>query len=560
MLKRLYVKNVALISEANIEFDSGLNVLSGETGSGKSVILDSVNFVLGSKADRTMIRYGENEAMVKAEFNVAADSAAIRKLEEFDIEPDETILISRRFSVDGKSSIKINGSPVTASMLKSITQHLVDVHGQSEHFFLLNEEHQLKVLDVLLGSRAEEIKTELSCLITEKKEFKSKIDALGGNEAERARRLDLLEYEINEINNANLREGEYDELKARQALMINVEKILTALNTAKSILSEDGGCLDGLNSAVREIGRIAHLNDDYATLGLRLESVNTEVTDISETLSDMADSLLFDSNEAEELENRLSLIKSLFKKYGSTEAEVLAFRDRAQEEFEIISEGAAAIDKYNEQIIRCDDKIYTLCVKLTLMRKKLAEGFCKEVIKELTTLNIPNAAFKVRFNDYDRSTVNLLSQNGSDSVCFEFSANKGEPLKPLNKVISGGEMSRFMLAVKTCLKALNGISTYVFDEIDSGISGYTAGTVASKFISIAKHTQIIAVSHLPQVCAASDFQFYIYKEEENGKTLTKIKRLTEGEKIDEITRLTGNVASEAARKHAIELIEQIKNH
>lgn len=560
MLQRLYVKNVALISEANIEFDSGLNVLSGETGSGKSVILDSINFVLGSKADRSMIRFGETEALVKAEFLVQTDNSVLKILDDFDIESDGTVIISRKFSADGRSSIKINGNPVTVAMLKSVTQHLVDVHGQSEHFFLLNEDNQLKVVDGLLGDESDKIKSELSKLISEKKQYKTKINALGGDEAERARRLDLLEFEITEIENAELKIGEMDELKTKQSVIQNLEKIFYAINCVKNILDRDGGCADGLHTARHEMERISHIGEDYAYICSRLETVSTEISDISETLSDLADSLTFDENEARNIEDRISLIKNLIKKYGATEEDILSFKDRAKAEYDAVSEGSAAVEKYTKKIEECDDKIYSLCLELTALRKRVADKFCKDAVKELVTLNIPNARFGVRFNEYDRQNADLQSSNGCDRISFEFSANKGEPLKPLNKVISGGEMSRFMLAVKTCLKDLNGISTYIFDEIDAGISGYTAGTVAAKFRRIAENTQILAVSHLPQVCAASDRQFLIFKVEEDGKTLTKIKKLTDTEKIDEIARLTGNVLSETARKHATELINQIKNN
>lgn len=559
MLLRLYVKNVALISEADIEFDSGLNVLSGETGSGKSVILDSINFVLGSKADRTMIRYGENEAIVKAEFELPSDCEAVKILGEYDIETDGTVIISRRLTADGKGAIKINGNTVTAAMLKNVTAHLVDVHGQSEHFFLLSEDNQLRVLDGLLGSKAEEIKSALKEQITEKRNLKSKIAALGGDESERARKLDLLDFQIKEIEKAGLKKGEFDELTARRNIIFNLEKILASLNYAKNALASDGGCMDGLSASIREMNRISDIGEEYSQLTARLENLYTEATDVSETLSDLADSLTFDETEAQSVEERLSLIKAFKKKYGADEEEILRFKENAQNEFDAISDSAAIIEKYNKNIADCDDKIYSLCVKLTELRKSAADKFCKNIENELKTLNIANAKFNVRFKEYDKVSANLQSANGSDEICFEFSANKGEPLKPLNKVISGGEMSRFMLAIKTQLKNLNGISTYIFDEIDAGISGFTAGTVAAKFRDISKTTQILAVSHLPQVCAASDAQLLIYKVEEGGKTVTKVKRLTESQKIDEIMRLTGSVNSDAARQHAEELIKQIRS-
>ncbi|MDE7082754.1 MAG: DNA repair protein RecN [Clostridia bacterium] len=559
MLQRLFVKNIALISEADIEFDGKLNILSGETGSGKSVILDSINFVLGSKADKTMIRYGEREMSVRAEFFVEQNSEALKKLDEYDIESEGEIVITRKLTADGKGAIKINGNAVTASMLKSVTQHLVDVHGQSEHFFLLSEDNQLKVVDGLLGEEVKKIKDSLAELIAEKRSLKAKILELGGDESERERQLDLLNYQINEIDNASLKEGEFEELKARQNIIANTEKILTSLSAVCSVLNEEGGCADGISTAKHYMNGISALSDAYGQIGERLESLGVEIEDISETVSDLADELNFDGREAEEIDERLSLIKSLKKKYGADEKEILEFCEKARAKAEILSDSANAVEKFTAEIKQTDEKIYSLCKTLTAKRKESAEKFCKEVVAELKTLNIPDAKFEVEFKEYDENSANLSSSNGSDGICFNFSANKGEPLKPLSKVISGGEMSRFMLAVKTVLKDVNGISTYIFDEIDAGISGFTATTVAEKFVKISKNTQILAVSHLPQVCAASDAQFLIYKVEEGGKTLTKVERLDEESKINEIVRLTGSVQSAAARQHAIELIKQIKN-
>lgn len=557
MLHRLYIKNIALISEAELEFDEHFNVLSGETGSGKSVILDSINFVLGSKADKTMIRYGEQDAIVRAEFFVDENSEAVKKLNDLDIETDGTVSITRKLSLDGRGGIKINGNSVTASMLKSVTQHLVDVHGQSEHFFLLEEVNQLKVIDGICGE-AEEIKAGLSEYLSEKREIKSKIAELGGNGADRERKLDVLKYQITEIEAANLREGELEELKAKQNIIANTEKILSAVEAVRAILSDDGGCLDSVSSAKHYLNGISSYSEEYSELASRLEGLYAEASDISEAVSDIADGLSFDGREAERIDERITLIKSLQKKYGADEGEILKFLENAQNKYDTLSDGAAAVEKLNKELEKTDGKIYSLCCKLTKARKKTAESFCKAVTEELKTLNIPDAKFEVEFTGYNEETANLNSADGSDKICFMFSANKGEPLKPLSKVISGGEMSRFMLAVKTQLKDVNGISTYIFDEIDAGISGYTARTVAEKFVKISNSTQILAVSHLPQVCAASSAQFLIYKQEENGKTFTKVKRLDENSKIDEIVRLTGSVNSEAARRHAIELIEGFK--
>ena len=558
MLERLVIKNIALIDSADIVFGAGLNILSGETGSGKSVILDSLNFVLGSKADKNMIRYGETEAYVRGEFTVAPQSAAVKALEELDIESDGEIIITRKYSADGKGNIKINGNTVTAGMLKTVSQHLVDVYGQSEHFALLSEANQLSVIDGLCGERAADIKNALSILISEKRECLRRLKQLGGDSAERARRLDLLSYQIKEIDSAELKDGEEEELIAKRRIIDNTEKIASAVSGSLGAINGDGGGSDGISAARRLMANVSEYGDDYSSVSDRLDAVLAELQDIADTLSDMADGLEFDEADARRVEDRLDLIRNLKKKYGATVDEILAFRAKAGEEFDLLSDSEAVAEKLTKRLEELDESIFGECVKLTELRKNNAENFCRDVESELKSLNISGARFEVRFDEYDKSSANLTSVNGSDKVKFMFSANKGEPLKPLNKVISGGELSRFMLAIKTCLKDLNGISTYIFDEIDAGISGITARSVAEKFTDIAKNTQIIAVSHLPQICAAGDKNFLISKAEQNGGTVTSVREIVGDAKIAEIIRLTGGGETEAARQHAAELIAQYK--
>ncbi len=558
MLERLVIKNIALIDSADIAFGAGLNILSGETGSGKSVILDSLNFVLGSKADKNMIRYGETEAYVRGEFTVAPQSAAVKALEELDIESDGEIIITRKYSADGKGNIKINGNTVTAGMLKTVSQHLVDVYGQSEHFALLSEANQLSVIDGLCGERAADIKNALSILISEKRECLRRLKQLGGDSAERARRLDLLSYQIKEIDAAELRDGEEEELIAKRRIIENTEKIASAVSGSLGAIDGDGGVSDGISAARRLMANVSEYGDDYSSVSDRLDAVLAELQDIADMLSDMADGLEFDEADARRVEDRLDLIRNLKKKYGATVEEILAFRAKAGEEYDLLSDSEAVAEKLTKRLEELDESIFGECVKLTELRKNSAESFCRDVESELKSLNISGARFEVSFDEYEKSSANLTSVNGSDKVKFMFSANKGEPLKPLNKVISGGELSRFMLAMKACLKDLNGISTYIFDEIDAGISGITARSVAEKFTDIAKNTQIIAVSHLPQICAAGDKNFLISKAEQNGGTVTSVREIVGDAKIAEILRLTGGGETEAARQHAAELIAQYK--
>lgn len=558
MLERLVIKNIALIDSADIAFGAGLNILSGETGSGKSVILDSLNFVLGSKADKNMIRYGETEAYVRGEFTVAPQSAAVKALEELDIESDGEIIITRKYSADGKGNIKINGNTVTAGMLKTVSQHLVDVYGQSEHFALLSEANQLSVIDGLCGERAADIKNALSILISEKRECLRRLKQLGGDSAERARRLDLLSYQLKEIDAAELRDGEEEELIAKRRIIENTEKIASAVSGSLGAINGDGGVSDGISAARRLMANVSEYGDDYSSVSDRLDAVLAELQDIADMLSDMADGLEFDEADARRVEDRLDLIRNLKKKYGATVDEILAFRAKAGEEYDLLSDSEAVAEKLTKRLEELDESIFGECVKLTELRKNSAESFCRDVESELKSLNISGARFEVSFDEYEKSSANLTSVNGSDKVKFMFSANKGEPLKPLNKVISGGELSRFMLAMKACLKDLNGISTYIFDEIDAGISGITARSVTEKFTDIAKNTQIIAVSHLPQICAAGDKNFLISKAEQNGGTVTSVREIVGDAKIAEIIRLTGGGETEAARQHAAELIAQYK--
>ena len=555
MLSKLTIKNVALIESAEIEFGKGLNVLSGETGAGKSVILDSVNFVLGAKADKSMIRYGEEECLVKAEFFVNESSEAVNALRELDIDSDGEIIISRKFSSGGKNVIKINGNTVTATMLRSVTSGLVDVHGQSEHFFLLKESNQLRTLDIVIGDSLTPLKTELVSLLKDKKDLENRIALLGGDEMERGRRLDILRYQIEEIQAVDMKEGEEEELLSRRNKIMHLEKIITALRDTLAYFQSEDGVGDLLRNASRSLGGITRLDESYANLADKIESLIMDADDVVESLSDMGEELYFDENEAAEIEARLDSLRALKRKYGVDKAAIDEYFEKINAEYQLLSdcEGQYAILSAEKE--KKDKNIYVVCKKITKLRKEQGALFCERVTKELQTLNIASAQFTIDFNDYTFDDVSQANSNGLDNVCFMFSANAGEPMKPLGKIISGGEMSRFMLAIKTCLSATNEIGTYVFDEIDAGISGKTAKVVGEKLAKIAKNTQIIAVSHLAQIAVMSDEEFLIEKQETDGKTLTRVVPLSVEQKVQEIVRLLGgNGGDEYARKHAEELL------
>lgn len=561
MLSKLTVKNVALIERAEIEFGEGLNVLSGETGAGKSVILDSVNFVLGAKAERSMIRYGETECMVKAEFFVSEDSKAVQTLREMDIDTDGEIIISRKFSENGRNAIKINGNTVTATMLRKVTDSLVDVHGQSEHFFLLKESNQLKTLDNVVGKALLPVKEELSTLLKAKKKIEEQIALLGGDEKERGRRLDILKFQIEEIEAADLKEGEEEELLTKRNKINNLEKIISALREAIQATSGENGVLDGLRFASRALSGISRIDGEYAAVCEKIENVASDAEDVAATLSDMADGLYFDENEAEEVENRLDLFRNLKRKYGADVKEIQEYLEKIRAEYDLLSDCEGQYAVLTSEMAKTEKKIFGVCKKITELRKKQGAAFCKRVTEELKTLNIASAQFEIEFKDYDESDISRANTSGLDDICFLFSANAGEPMKSLGKIISGGEMSRFMLAVKTQLSDVNEISTYIFDEIDAGISGKTAKVVGEKLARIAKNTQIIAVSHLAQIAAMSDKEFLIEKKETDGKTLTNVYALDEEAQTQEIVRLLGGAdGDEFALKHAKELLKQAKEY
>lgn len=557
MLSRLSIKNVALIESADIEFGEGLNVLSGETGAGKSVILDSVNFVLGAKADRSMIRYGETECLVKAEFNVSTDAKAVQVMREMDIDTDGEIIISRRFSETGKNAIKVNGNTVTVSMLRQITDSLVDVHGQSEHFFLLKESNQLKTLDSVVGVELIPHKDLLSSLLKERKQIDEQIAMLGGDEKERGRRLDLLRYQIEEIEAADLKENEEDELLTKRNKMMHVEKIISAVQDAVAALGTEGGVSDGLRMATRSVTAISKFDNAYVEICDRLESVASETEDILETLNALGNELYFDENEAAEIEARLDTIRALKRKYGANKAEMDVYYEKIRAEYDLLSDCEGQFAQLTARKEKNQNRIYKTCKDITKLRKMHGKAFCNRVTEELKTLNIKSAQFDIAFEEYSEEDVQRANAQGLDNICFMFSANAGEPMKSLGKIISGGEMSRFMLAIKTQLSNINEISTYIFDEIDAGISGQTAKVVGEKLAKIAKNTQILAVSHLAQIAVLSDNEYLIEKQESDGKTHTRVYALDEEQKTQEIVRLLGGGAQDAyARKHAEELLKQ----
>ncbi len=557
MLKKLIVKNFALIDRAEIIFTEGFNVLSGETGSGKSIVLESLNFVLGAKADKNLIRSGENECIVTAEFDLSSFSWAESIYNELDFEYDDTLIISRKFTNAGKSTIKINGNSANVTMLKKFTSYLVDVHGQSEHFSLLSTSKQLALLDNFGGVDLSLLKTDIAKILVDYKKVRDEISKLGGEESQRLIRLDVLSYQIDEIEKASLQEGEEEKLSLIKEKLKHQEKIVNALSSIKYSLSAEGGVSDVTSGAVKEASYVASFGEEYSNLYDRLTSVYSEVDDLISTAENLLESFDFCEYNQNEIEERLDLIKKLKKKYGNDYQEIMAFLDDAIKEKDKLENFSVLFEELIKKEKHLKETLYSKYKLLRKMREDTAKSLTDNVVLELKELGMQNASFSVEFSPIPTLEDCKYDSVGFDSIQFLFSANLGEPLKPLQSVISGGEMSRFMLAFKVQTAKYNDVSTFVFDEIDAGISGNVAKIVGEKLVKISKGVQVISISHLPQIVSFGDNNLLIYKTAEDGNSFTRIKELDKEGKILEISRLIGgDVSSKSAIEHSSAIIEQ----
>lgn len=566
MIKNLIIDNIALIDHLEISFDEGLTALSGETGSGKSIIIDSLSFALGERADKTLIKHGKDYAEVTAVFEVSNGSAVLSKLEEYGYPTDNEILINRKMYVAGKNEIRLQGKAATLSILKDICSELVDIFGQGQHLALLNEKNQLFTLDAFcnFGDINNALHSEYSKLLVVNKELRS----FGGSEAERERLIDILKYQIDELTQSDLNVQEEEELIAMHKRMVNMEKIASALGQAIDCLNSDLGAVSQTHRAAEALRTIVSVEDKAEELSSRLQSASIEISDISSVLESMLSSTEFSPFEIDKMEERLERIRQVKRKYGGTIEDALKFLEDAKLKYDNLLNSSARIEELNSDKLAILRNMYSLSERKSLIRVRVAESLSKQIMKELDDLGMRGTDFVVRFCDKPtfEEYCHSPSSNGYDSVEFLMSANVGEPLKPLSKVISGGEMSRFMLAVKNITAIAEKIPTMVFDEIDTGISGNMAQRVAEKLANVAHNRtngyQCIVITHLPQIVAMADVNLYISKHEEKGKTHTAVKKLdSHVEKAEEVSRLMGSVG-EHAIVNAQELISwsnQYKN-
>ncbi len=551
MLLSLHVKNLALIEEEEVTFSDGLNILTGETGAGKSIIIGSVNLALGAKADKSLIRTGCEYALIELIFRVDNERqrAGLRAMELSENE-DGTILIKRKI-FPGRSTCTIEGETVTIGQLRAVSELLIDVYGQRENQKLLRREAQLDVIDDFAGKEAAALKTQIAAHWDRYQELQKKYRADDLDTASRAREIDLLSYEVREIEEAALKKGEDEELEAQFRVMSNFQRISAAAQAAGSLTEdEDGSAGSQISRALRELRQAGGLAPELDDIADQLADIDSLLSDFGRSLQDYVDGLSFDPDAFREIETRLNLINHLKDKYGRSLQDIQNALRSKQDRLQDLSDYDAARSKLSADIEKEHAALLKLCGELSNLRKTSAGQFEKQLTKELMDLNFNQVNFQVR----QESDESLMGPEGYDRVTFYISMNPGESPRPMDLIASGGELSRIMLAMKTVFAWKDEIYAFVFDEIDSGISGQTAWKVAEKLGKLSRDHQILCITHLPQIAAMEDAHYRIAKTTDGSRTMTHIKRLSEEESVQELGRLLGGaVMTEATLENAREM-------
>ena len=557
MILELYMKNCALVEELRLTIGENLNILTGETGSGKSIIIDALGLCLGEKYDRSFLRKGTEKGIVEAIFS--SESQNLKDvLEKYDIElgEDNLLVITRVIYNDGKSVARVNGRTIKLSVLKEIATTLIDIHGQHQNQALFNKETHLQFLDLFGENELQDLKLDYKCMYKEYTKVKNTLNILTENKDDMQiqREIDLLKFQINEIESANLNKDEYEELLKQRDVFRNSEKIYSNLNLSYQNLYEGSmNAVDLIGSASKELSSIAEYDKVLSEYNENVERIMYELQDISREIRNYKDSIDFEPYELEQIEIRIDEINNLKRKYGNTIEEIFEYYDKTKNRLDEILNRDEKVEELKKEILRIEKILNDKAEKLTNSRKKVANNLEDVLLKELKSLNMKNVVFKVNFEETN------FTLEGKDDIEFMISFNLGEDIKPIYKVASGGEMSRFMLAFKTILADIDQIDTLVFDEIDTGISGIAAQIVGEKLSQIAKKKQIICITHLPQIAANADTHYCIEKNISNDRTFTSIRRLDRNQKRDEIARLiAGSNITEKTIEHASEIIELAK--
>lgn len=556
MLSSLKIENVAVIEKAEILFGRGLNILTGETGAGKSIVIDSINAILGERTSRELIRDGADRAKVTAFFEEIPQSV-LEKLREFDIEceDDNSLLISRIITLDGRNNCKINGQSVTVTMLKNIGRYLITICGQHDSQHLLMKDKHLGYIDSLAD--CQEYFDSYSKVFTEIKAIRKQLKNILSDESDKERRLEYLEFQINELTNANIKCGEKDTLTEEKKKYHNKEKIFNSLNLCRNILNGNGeavGILADIDILISALGELSQFDNKFFSFAETIEDIKYALYDCSDNVNACLSDIEENDIDINSVEERLDILYRLSKKYGNTEEEMLSYLDKITREYDEITfsdEKALALQEKYDSL--SEDLFNQGCI-LSDCRKKSASVFEDKVTQDLHYLDMPGAAFTAEFKDAPATVT------GIDDVEFLFTANPGQEPKPLAKIASGGELSRVMLAIRCVLSDRDSISSMVFDEIDTGVSGRAALKIAYKLHELSKSKQVLCVTHLAQIAAYADNHLYIKKTVEDDRTYTRVTELSYNERIQEIARIIGgDIITETTLKSAEEMIEFAKD-
>ena len=532
MLELLHIENIAIIEAADIEFAPGFNALTGETGAGKSIVIDSLSAVLGQRTSRELIRTGAEKAFVSAAFSGTAPELT----EELGIQPeaDGTLLLQREIQTDGKNVCRVNGRPVTVGQLRALGARLLNIHGQHDGQQLLDEEQHIVYLDSF--GRVESLAITYAEKYKNFTDIRRQIGALQMDEAEKARRVDTLQYQIEELRRAKLTPGEEEELTARRGMLRNAEKFLDAVAGADYALNGDdsgGGALSALRQAQDALSGVRHLDDAFGQLYERLGEAYSEVYDIAATVEDKRGELDVSPGELDRVESRMDLLYRLKKKYGATVEDMLDYQARCEAELAQIEDAGDTLARLEQALSKAEKEARQAAQALSDARKAAADRLTAQILTELQQLDMGKIRFAVDFAEKP------LDSDGMDAVRFLMSANVGEELRPIHKIASGGELARIMLAMKNVLSEQDRVGTMVFDEVDTGVSGRAAQKVAEKMARISRRKQVLCVTHLPQLAAMADTHFSVEKGERNGRTYTEVRRLDREQRRQELARLTG---------------------
>ncbi len=554
MLTHLSIKNLAVIDKIQIDFTKGFNILTGETGAGKSVILNSLNIIKGERASKDLIRTGETSARVDAVFEVEPFlKDEIEDMLGIEIEDNE-VMISREFNLEGKNSVRVNTIPVTLACLKQIGEYLVDIHGQNDTSKLLYKKNHIEFLDDFGGEKIKNALLEYKQVYDKYDDIKNELELLSTDESEKARRLDLLKYQIEEIEVANLLPNEEDELLQRRDILANAQKISQSCLKAFDYLYDGESCVnsahDNIWSAVKSIEDVTQFNAEIETVFKELTDITYVLSDNAHALKKIADNLDGDDYELSKVEERLDVIYDLKRKYGNSVAEVLKYLDDIKSEFDEIENCDEKIAKLEKELSELEIKRMEKASELTLLRKESAKLLCQKVLSELKDLEMAKTVFEVEIKE------DKFTSLGKDDIEFLISTNIGEMPKPLAKIASGGEMSRIILAVKSVINAKKQAGTLIFDEVDTGVSGKTAQKIGEKLYKMSKNYQILCITHLSQIACLSDNHLFIEKSLSDGRTKTNIKTLDDEQKICEIARiLGGEIITDLTKENAKEQLE-----